>query len=245
MQDKIRLQPLVRLKDGKIWGYEALYQKNNNELYPSALQIISQIFSKSNLQSDCKFFINLTVEDIANKNFCDSLLKILDKKNADADKIVLEINETTRPDILMEAKKSLSLLNHHNIKIALDDFGTEYSSLFFMSEFPIDIVKIDKKFVQEAPSSHKLRTLIKHCVEISHDFGCKVVAEGIENESQLKCIENSNADLGQGFLFSAPSGAKNSKKSNPFIKLSDFISNFSASGSSSSKFSDLSSVPVI
>ena len=228
MQDKIRLQPLVRLEDGKIWGYEALYQKNSNELYPSALEIISQIFSKCNPQSDCKFFINLTIEDVANKNFCDSLLKILDKKNTAADKIVLEINETTHPDILMEAKKSLSLLNHHNIKIALDDFGTEYSSLFFMSEFPIDIVKIDKKFVQEAPSSRKLRTLIKHCVEISHDFGCKVVAEGIETKAQLECIENSNADLGQGFLFSAPFGDKNFYNSNPFIKLSDFISYLSS-----------------
>ena len=208
----------MHLKDQEIFGYEALYRKNDDESYPSALKIISDIFSTCNTGDNCHLFINLTINDVSDKNFCHLLLNMSEEKEIDPSKIVLEINESTHPDILTAAKKNISLLHHHNVKIALDDFGTEYSSLFCISEFPVDIVKIDKKFIKETPSNLKLRKLLKHCVEISHDFGCKVVAEGIENKNQLECVMNSDADIGQGFLFSAPSNGNFS----PFINLTDF-----------------------
>jgi EAL domain-containing protein (putative c-di-GMP-specific phosphodiesterase class I) len=133
------------------------------------------------------------------------------------------VSESTHPDSLSSAKKVLSLLRYHNVKVALDDFGTEYASLSFLKELPVDIVKIDKKFTQEAPSSKKSRALLKFCAQISHDIGCQVVAEGIETQDQLDCVKESGADIGQGFLFTAP--FRNlMKKITPFVDFGEFAS---------------------
>jgi EAL domain-containing protein (putative c-di-GMP-specific phosphodiesterase class I) len=165
----------------------------------------------------------MTEKDIVDKNFCRSFLNVLEKKCIDGSNIVLEVSENTHPDNLDSAKQVLSSLRNYNIKIALDDFGTEYSSMLFLKELPVDIVKIDKKFVQEAPWSKKSQALLNFCTQVFHDIGCEVVAEGIETQDQLDCVKNANVDVGQGFLFTAPFGNRQ-EPITPFIELCEFAS---------------------
>ena len=226
MDNKIRLQPLVDLNNGSIYGYEALCSRNFCDAnacgqFPSAERILRAITSDCKDIRNFQLFINMTIDDAGNKNFGKLFLNALEELGVDGEQVVLEVNESTPPEMLAQAKQSLSLLRMHNVKIALDDFGTQCSTLELMSEIPLDIIKIDKKFVQNAPYSKKNRSLLKFCVDVSHNIGCKVVAEGIETEDQFECVKEFNVDIGQGFFFSITSLER--QKVDPFINLSDFI----------------------
>ena len=222
MINKIRLQPLVSLKDSAVFGYEILYKKEDTADYPSAADILANVVSSNIHEDNHRLFINMTGKDVVDPNFCKLFCDILTKRQIDGSNIVLEVSENTSPECLSIAKQTLSLLRLHNIKVALDDFGTKYSSLSFLNELPVDIVKIDKKFIQEAPSNRKSRALLKFCGDVSHDFGCEVVAEGIETRDQLTCARDAGVDLGQGFLFSALFHF--GKKIAPFIELVEYVS---------------------
>lgn len=222
MDNKIRLQPLVNLNNGSIYGYEALCNKNNLAEFPSAEYILRNVVTNCKNIGNFQLFINMTIADAGNKDFGKLFLNALEELEVDGERIILEVNENTPPEMLEQTKKSLSLLRVHNVRIALDDFGTRYSTLELMSEIPLDIIKIDKRFTHNAPYSKKNRSLLKFCVDVSHNIGCKVVAEGIETKSQLECVKEFDVDIGQGFFFSMPSFEK--QKVNPFITLQDFVS---------------------
>ncbi|MDR2765995.1 MAG: EAL domain-containing protein [Holosporaceae bacterium] len=226
--DRIRLQPLVGLGDGSVFGYEALYRKGDAAEYPSAHHILQSIFSNAGECStlgrrDFRLFINMTPKDLEDDSFCHHLFRVMDENGINGRNIVLEVSENTSPEAIGQVKKTLNLLRRRRIRIALDDFGTKYSGMDFMSELPVDIVKIDKKFVQSAPSSKKARTLLKFMSQVSHDIGCRVVAEGIETLQQLECVKESNIDVGQGFLFTTVPSAPDQKTS-IFIGLREFPS---------------------
>lgn len=218
MIDKIRLQPLVSLESDYVFGYESLYKKGDLSEFPSAVAILKSVFSECKFADDFQLFINMTENDAADPDFSEIFIKTMNEVNAQGKNIVLEVSENTNPDFIDLTKQNLIQLRNHGIQIALDDFGTKYSTLTFMSEFPIDIVKIDQRFVQMAPSSKKARSLMKFVVQVSHDLGCKVVAEGIESNATLKCAIDVGADIGQGFLFSTVR-----KKASPFLNLCEFI----------------------
>jgi EAL domain-containing protein (putative c-di-GMP-specific phosphodiesterase class I) len=227
MHKKIKLQPLLEISTGNVYGYEILFNKENELEYPSAECILKNVSTICKKEDKFQLFINMSEKDAVCKDFCKKFLTTLDKMDIDGNRIVLEVNENTNPNMLTQAKQNLSLLRSHDIKIAIDDFGTQYSTLTFIKELPMDIIKIDKKFVQDAPYSKKSRTLLAFCVNVSHDLGCKVVAEGIETGDQFNCVRDSNVDLAQGFLFSALSNSIHSnnlirKKSTPLINLNDF-----------------------
>lgn len=204
MITKFRFQPLVRLNDQSIFGYEVLFNKSHQDAYPSAAEILNIIFSQKASNNSVMLFINLTVEDVVNPLFSKRLLQVVDDFQIDTSKIVLEVSENTTPESIAEAKKTLSLLRYYGVKIALDDFGAQYAGIEYVSELPLDIIKIDQKFIQNAPSNCKVRSLLKYVTNMAHDIGCSVIIEGIENTLQLECAKEIDADAGQGFLFSAP-----------------------------------------
>jgi EAL domain-containing protein (putative c-di-GMP-specific phosphodiesterase class I) len=168
----------------------------------------------------------MTSDDVANENFYKVFLDVMENVEFAGDRIILELNENTSPELLLHMKKSFGLLRRHGIRIALDDFGTQYSGMEYISELPVDIVKLDKKFTQSAPSNRKIRSMLKFCSALSHDIGCDVVAEGIENRDHLDCAKEAQIDFGQGFLFPAPTPAKAvmKREKTPFINIKDFAS---------------------
>ncbi|GHU16109.1 hypothetical protein FACS189472_00430 [Alphaproteobacteria bacterium] len=222
MNNRIRLQPLVDLSDGSTLGYEALYNKEDSREFPSASSILRDVVSECRSEMNFQLFINMTVADAADNKFYDNFTRTMDDLEISGDRIVLELNEGTHPEFIEQIKKSFSLLRRHNIKIALDDFGTKYSTMEYMNELPVDIVKIDQKFVQSAPYSRKSRSMLKFSAALSHDIGCKVIAEGIETVDHLDCVRDAQVDIGQGFLFLTPSPKMETHKT-PFINLNDFL----------------------
>ena len=90
------------------------------------------------------------------------------------------------------------------ISIAMDDFGTGYSSLAYLKEFPIDIIKIDKSFIQGAFDNADDYNIIKAIISLGHELGLQVVAEGVEVLHQYEFLKTSNCSIIQGYLFSKP-----------------------------------------
>lgn len=217
MIDRIRLQPLVSLKNNFVLGYEALYQKEILAEFPSATAIVQAIFQNYKFKS--QLYINMTPKDAIDPNFAKDFLNALDKMKISKRNIVLEVSESTNPRFIKQIKRNLNFLRRHGIKIALDDFGTQYSTLNFLQEFPVDIVKIDQKFIQMAPSCERARSIMKFSIQVSHELGCKVIAEGIETNASLNCVIDAGADIGQGFIFSTIE-----QRPAPFVSFCELLS---------------------
>ncbi|MDR1334720.1 MAG: EAL domain-containing protein [Holosporaceae bacterium] len=225
MDNRIKLQPLIHLDNMSTVGFEALYKKKKYEKYPSASYILKNVIGECDNKNHFQLFINMSMVDVISEDFINVFLQAMDIMKIDGSNIVLELSERTHPDLLSKAKKSLTILRKNRIKIALDDFGSAYSNLHFMHELPLDIIKIDKKFVQDAPRNKKAMAMLKFCIELSHDIGYRVVAEGIETTEQLECVRDLNADIGQGFLFNTnPAKATMTKNfSIPFMTTYEFV----------------------
>lgn len=217
MIDRIRLQPLVSLKNNFVLGYEALYQKEILAEFPSATAIVQAIFQNYKFKS--QLYINMTPKDAIDPNFAKDFLNALDKMKISKRNIVLEVSESTNPKFIRQIKRNLNILCNHGVKIALDDFGTQYSTLNFLQEFPVDIVKIDQKFIQKAPSCRRARSIMKFSIQVSHELGCKVIAEGIETNASLNCVIDAGADIGQGFIFSTIE-----QRPAPFVSFCELLS---------------------
>jgi EAL domain-containing protein (putative c-di-GMP-specific phosphodiesterase class I) len=118
--------------------------------------------------------------------------------------IVIEITEGLLMDASPETSAKLLRLRDHGVQIALDDFGTGYSSLSYLKKFSIDFIKIDQSFVRNlAPGSEDM-VLCEAIIAMAHKLGIRLVAEGVETESQRALLARNGCDYGQGYLFSQP-----------------------------------------
>ncbi len=221
MIDNIRLQPLVSLNNRLVLGYEVLYNRKHKNEFPSALDIINCICNYELDINNFQLYINMTIKDVISLKFANNFMKSLDRFKINPNNIVLEISEQTHPNLIISATKVIKLLHQNNIKIALDDFGVRYSTISYLCDFPIDIVKINQTFIQKAPRNTHFYSVLKSITNLSHEFNCKVVAEGIENNEQLDYVLNAGIDIGQGFLFSP---SRITKITSPFATLLEFIS---------------------
>ena len=106
-----------------------------------------------------------------------------------------------KPEVAME---SLNQLKETGAKLAIDDFGTGYSSFSYLHRFPFDTLKIDRVFVSALSRSEKSNQIVKSLVNLSHDLGMDVVAEGIETAQEAELMQQYRTELGQGYFFSKP-----------------------------------------
>lgn len=98
----------------------------------------------------------------------------------------------------------LTTLRDRGVRVAIDDFGTGYSSLSYLRQVPIDVVKIDKSFIDTMSSSSQQRALVDGIVRLAHTLGLEVVAEGIERPVDRDLLVDIGCPLGQGYLYSGP-----------------------------------------
>ena len=99
---------------------------------------------------------------------------------------------------------TLQALKELGVQLSIDDFGTGYSSLSYLNRFPVDDLKIDKTFVAKLGKNYEDTALVSLTVNLSHSFGLKVVAEGVENGYQLRELRKLGCDQAQGYYFSKP-----------------------------------------
>ena len=120
------------------------------------------------------------------------------------DAIIVEITE----NLLMESEENiryqLTLLRDQGVSIAIDDFGVGYSSLSYLQKMDVDILKIDKSFVDDLETESNSRDLCKVMIMLAQQLNIQVVAEGIENEEQKQYLLEAGCQFGQGYLFSKP-----------------------------------------
>ncbi len=123
--------------------------------------------------------------------------------------IALEITESVLMGSNDSIKNKLYNLRDLDVKISIDDFGTGYSSLSYLKKFDIDFLKIDRSFVQNLSKDSDDLVLIQAIIIMAHKLGCKVIAEGVENETQRAILANEGCDYGQGYYFSKPLSSSN------------------------------------
>ena len=128
------------------------------------------------------------------------------KPGLDAHCLQLEITESV---LMRNAEGSIAILQQlkdMGIQLAVDDFGTGYSSLSYLHQFPIDVLKIDQSFVNEIGSAtiNGNGSIVSAVIAMGNSLQQKVVAEGVENPSQLKFLREQNCEEGQGYIFSRP-----------------------------------------
>ena len=219
-------QPIVRLTDGRSVGAEALLRWDHhiygnvppNDFIPLAEQTgviipigawaIEQACMSAVGWADDSMFVTVNVSGMQLREtaFVEGVQRSLRLSGLAPDRLVLEITESTLIDDSEMATAQLSELRACGIRTALDDFGTGYSSLAYVQRLPLDIIKIDKEFVQsvDEPRSQALANTI---VNMARNLGLLTVAEGIEAESQAMELASLGCEYAQGYLFFKPLSA--------------------------------------
>jgi len=130
--------------------------------------------------------------------------KILAEFEVPGSQVELEITESAMMEDEDEASRTLEALKLQGVRIALDDFGTGYSSLSYVKRFPVDAIKIDRAFVKDVVEDSEARAITSAIVVLAHELGLSVVAEGVEDEAQLDCLNELRCDQVQGFGIAKP-----------------------------------------
>jgi diguanylate cyclase (GGDEF)-like protein/PAS domain S-box-containing protein len=131
-----------------------------------------------------------------------------DEAGLDPSRLMLEITESVLMHDRESAARDLQELRDLGVRIAIDDFGTGYSALSYLREFPIDIVKMDRSFVNELGRNRGDNALVRSVLELGEALDMEIVAEGIEDDRQLDSLRDLHCAIGQGFYFSRPLSAK-------------------------------------
>ncbi|MBE9229420.1 EAL domain-containing protein [Phormidium sp. LEGE 05292] len=220
-------QPKVDLRTGEIVGAEALlrwYQEAKGFISPAKFIPIAEEtglikpISDWVLQTACKHTkalhqeglgfirvaVNLSGYQFNQQELPQQLLKIILSAEIEPKCIELELTESLLIADVTLAVNQLKLLKSLGIKIAIDDFGTRYSSLNYLQQLPFDILKIDQCFVRDVDRNSKKKAITKTIIDMAHQLGLKVIAEGVETEGELQFLRQNGCDEMQGYLFSHP-----------------------------------------
>jgi EAL domain-containing protein (putative c-di-GMP-specific phosphodiesterase class I) len=146
----------------------------------------------------------LSARQFQQQDLAKRIIAIVKAAGFDPRHLDLEVTESAIMKNAESAIQTLSILQETGIKISIDDFGTGYSSLGYLKRLPIDILKIDKSFIDDVTTNADDAALVVAIITLAHNLRLKVVAEGVETEDQLKFLQLLKCDEWQGYLFSKP-----------------------------------------
>lgn len=220
----IEYQPRIDLQAAKINSVEALLRWNNKELgrvspvdfIPIAeatglidsigewvlCTVSRQIKRWNELGFHLPVSVNLSAHQFYQQDLVKSITCILDELEIQPALLELEITESMVMEDVEQAIATLQAFRAKGIRIAMDDFGTGHSSLTNLKRLPLDVLKIDKAFVQDAEESKESGSIVKAIISLGHILALKVTAEGVETMSQLSMLRDMKCDEVQGFFFS-------------------------------------------
>jgi len=220
-------QPLVDMKDGVVKGFETLarWRRPNLGLVPPAEfisvaediglvadidfwmleQAIKQTAKWSHLDQGISISANISGSSLGHLGYARKVKDLIAESQVEPTRIILEITESMFVGDHSLIAAELEELRQFGVKIAIDDFGTGYSSFQYLRELPIDMLKIDRKFVSMAEHSQLADArIVESIAELAHALGLKVTAEGVESLEQAKALAALGIDYGQGYLFNKP-----------------------------------------
>ena len=227
VQFELHFQPQVDIGNRRIRGVEALLRWNHPQrglLLPNEFIAVAEetglIVPLSNwvLDESCRLLrqwidlgiapprvgINLSPRCLELPTFVECFMSALDRHGVPPERIEVEITENLFIHDPTSVVSKLKELAARDVRIAIDDFGTQYSSLGYLQKFPIHTLKIDKSFVWEIDRDVSQHTIIKAIISIGHGLGLDLIAEGVETEAQMRFLREQGCCEMQGFLISRP-----------------------------------------
>ena len=228
-QFELYYQPIVRLKDRQIIGFEALIRWQHPDkglIYPQdfiplaektgliisigwwVLRVACEqmvTWQQENPNSSLKFIsVNIAGKQFSQPYAGDIIAQILTETGLDPGCLKLEITESDiieNIDLVLPTAENLKKMG---VQLSMDDFGTGYSSLSYLHSLPVDTIKLDRSFVRQIENNHHQLELVKAIIKLAQVFNLDLVAEGIERECQCAQLLDLQCEHGQGYLFSKP-----------------------------------------
>ena len=225
-QFKFYYQPKVDIARGKITAVEALIRwmhpergfmppdlfiplaeqtGNIGRLTAWALETaIAQSRAWTEKGIDVRIAVNLSARDLMNRHLPETIANLLTKHRVGHDRLILEITESAIMEDPVHALGVLKALSDMGMTLSIDDYGTGYSSLAYLKSLPVQEIKIDKSFVLKLASSPGDEILVRSTIELGHNLGLKVTAEGIEDAAAMAILDAYGCETGQGYFISKP-----------------------------------------
>ena len=147
---------------------------------------------------------NVSVRHLMKNNFIEEIKRVLEQHNVSPSRIEIEITESIMIDSAEKALERIEELKAMGMKVAIDDFGTGYSSLSYLNNFPSDLLKIDKSFIDNMSLNDSSRQYVAMIISIGHTLDLKVISEGVESPDQVNVLKSIGCDYIQGFVWGKP-----------------------------------------
>lgn len=225
-QFELHYQPKIDIKTGAAVGFEALVRwqhPDNGLLSPASfldgiesgglMEELTWLVVRRSLRDYREIFsdveplpalaINMSADTLTDLGLPDKISMLAQKEHVPADRIVIEVTESGFMGELAKALDILARLRLKGIGLSIDDFGNGYSMLQQLRRVPANELKVDKSFVQSMDTKDSA-VIVRKAIELGHEFGMDVVAEGVETPGQLADLKDLGCDTAQGFLFSKP-----------------------------------------
>lgn len=154
--------------------------------------------------STLRISVNIATKHFKEPRFIEDMEKVLAETDLAPHLLELEITENSLLDNSKAIFNTLTSIRKLGVQIAIDDFGTGYSSLSYLKSFPITTLKIDQSFVYELPTNNGDRAIVSSIINLAHNLGLRVIAEGVENKEALAFLKQEKCDEMQGYYFSKP-----------------------------------------
>jgi diguanylate cyclase (GGDEF)-like protein len=220
----IHYQPKIDLRSGRITSAEALIRWQHPTwgmimparfipvaeacglIVPLGRWMLLQACTQAKRWENCGYLLDSVAVNISAIEFIDSVANVLATTGLHPNNLQLEITESV---LMRDAQASASILQQLKalgVELAVDDFGTGYSSLSYLNQFPIDVLKIDRSFVQDIRNSNGI--IVSAVIAMGNSLKQRVIAKGIEEAEQLEFLRAHHCAEGQGFLFSHPVSAE-------------------------------------
>jgi EAL domain-containing protein (putative c-di-GMP-specific phosphodiesterase class I) len=148
--------------------------------------------------------VNLATHDLHDPQLDQALSRLLKGRAVDSARLTLELTESGLLEPGDDPVTLLSRLKQVGVRLAIDDFGTGHSSLAYLQRLPIDELKIDRSFVRDVDTSQRRRELLSTIVQLGHNLGMTVTAEGVEREAELQVVRHAGCELVQGYFTGRP-----------------------------------------
>lgn len=226
----IHYQPQVDTVSGRLCGAEALARwhctkygdvspgefiplmEQSGLIIPFGQWILSrgmaQCLEWCRFRPDFQISVNLSYIQLAQGDFISFLRTALEEHSLAPSKIILELTETYLAKAEEDTLRMIAQMKELGVKIAMDDFGVGYSSLFSLKSIPVDVVKIDRGFVKGITSDLFNATFIRSITDLCHDVGRKVCLEGVETEEEYEAVRELGMEYIQGYYFGRPMSAR-------------------------------------
>jgi diguanylate cyclase (GGDEF)-like protein/PAS domain S-box-containing protein len=228
----VHYQPIVELPDSELIGFEALVRWNHPEkgmvgpltfiplaeatglivplgrwVLDQACRQLAEWIADHPEAARLRMSVNLSPRQFQHTGLVPEIAGIIERTGVPADKLVLEITESLLMKDTEGTVRTLEALKALGVRIAVDDFGTGYSSLSYLKRFPVDILKIDRSFVEGITADSGDATLAEAVVQLGRTLRLQTVAEGIETADQWSTLRALGCEYGQGYLFARPVAA--------------------------------------